>query len=889
MTNRLFIILLLFIAFQFTVRAQKLNPQEVKTYTEECYDLIDYFQFTLNSVGDNDLSPKEKDIIISESYTKLFRDGKVQIEDDLVPNREAVTNKDVQAYLKDVDFFFHKVIFSYKVLSVNLLQNESGQAYFKIHALRTLAGRTLQNDSIYNEQARYIEVAIDPNLRDLKIVSVYTTKIDETIENIRWWNELPISWKEILGKQETICDNVEFSRVLNIQDKFVLIEAIEDSILFQDIDSIGIIFNTQSMDTLYFTTDSIGIHYREQVENAVNRILAIKELDLSKRLDIMYLYPLAKLSALHSLDVSKTLINDLYPIRNLIDLQNLNISNTQITNLDALIYSMALQNLDISYTQIHSLDAIANLSSLKMINFSNTHIDNIQALASLKTLANIKMENTMVSDLEPIKDLESINYIDIDNNPISDIQTLSHLKELKILSCNNTIINSLLPLSQLENLSIVHCENTEITSLKPLDGMPNLNKIYCDNTLLGKEKALDYMNQNPHVLVVYETKKLIKWYEEIPETWKDIFTSYVEIDEVNPTKEQLHQIAGIAEIDISGHDEIEFLQPLSRIQNLQKLNASGTNITSLDALYELRELNWLDISKTEVSSISSLENSQSLNYLNISETKIDKLDALRQSNSLKKLLMESSSISNISPLMTLSGIKELRIDNSLVENAQIEEFIDKYPKCIVIYQSTDLEAWWEQLPSVWQQFFMSLEGWNNTPDSPMLHQLVRRTDLSIINNRNISDISSLSFFVFLETLEINDTQTSDLDVLKNFTRLNSIDLSQNPIFDLEVLGGLKNLRSIKISNTQIDYLDWVTPITHLQFLDISGTQIKNLKPLSSLYLLESLTAYNTRISSLNPLNDLISLRNLKVYNTKVSAKKVDQFKNNNPSCVVDFF
>jgi len=894
MTNRLLLILGLFLISHFPLSAQKLSPQEIENYTSECNDLVAYFQFTLNSIGDNELSPKEKDIIISESYTKLFRNGKVQIEDDLVPNREAVTNKDVQAYLKDVDFFFQKVNFSYKVLSINLLQNELGEPFFKIHALRTLNGQTIQDDSIYNEQARYIEVSIDPNLRELKIVSVYTTKIDETEENIRWWNELPISWKEILGAHETFLNEILFSRILNIQDRFVLIEPLPDTITYNKInkntsDSINTIFETPTIDTLFFAGDSLGDQYKEQLENTISRILSIKELDLSNRLDIIYLYPLSKLSSLHSLNISGTLIEDLYPIRNLIDLQDLNISNTQINKLDALIYSMALQSLNISNTKIYSLDAIANLSNLKIIDFSNTQIDNIQPISSLKLLSDIKMEFTMVSDLEPLSNLSSISYLDIDNSPISDIKALANLQDLKVLSCNNIMINSLQALSHLNKINILYCENTEITSLKPMDGMPNLSKIYCDNTLLGKEKALAYMIQNPHVLVVYESRKLQKWFDELPESWKTIFQSYVDINMENPSKEQLHQVAGIVEIDISGHTEITSLQALTRIQNIHKLNASGTNISSLDALFELRELRWLNVSHTNISSIGALENSHSLNFLNISNTNVKDVEALRESHSLKKFRLESTQVSNLDPLMSLTAIKEIWADKSPISKKQIEKFIDQHPKCLIVYQSKELSAWWEQLPSVWKHFFMTLEGWNNKPKTEELHHLIKRNELNIINNRNITSLSALSVFPFIESLKINGTQVSDLSVLREFSRLTSLDLSQNPISELEVLSDLKDIRTINISNTQIDYLDWVSPLTHLQYLDISGTQIKNMKPLSTLYMLETLIAYNTRISNLKPINELVSLRNLKIYNTKVSAKKVNAFKNNHPSCTVDFF
>ena len=190
MIRKLFLIFLGLIFIN--VQAQQLQPEEVASFKEECTDLVAYLEFTLNAIGDQDLSPKEKDIIISESYAKFFKDPQVQIEDDLVPDREAITNKDVQSYLKDVDFFFNQAVFSYKILSTDLFQNENNEPYFKVHALRTLSALTIQNDSIYNEQARFIEIVVNPDLRELKIVSIYTTKINEKEENIKWINQAKV-------------------------------------------------------------------------------------------------------------------------------------------------------------------------------------------------------------------------------------------------------------------------------------------------------------------------------------------------------------------------------------------------------------------------------------------------------------------------------------------------------------------------------------------------------------------------------------------------------------------------------------------------------------------------------------------------------------------------
>lgn len=893
MIRKTFILLLSFI-FISTIQAQKLNPEEVKQFSEECKDLIAYLEFTLNAIGDNELSPKEKDIIISESFAKLFRDGKVQVEDDLVPDREAVTNKDVQAYLKDVDFFFEQAIFSYKVLSVNLLQDENDKAYFKIHALRTISGTSLNQDSIYNEQARYVEVAVNPDLRELKIVSVYTTKINELEENIKWWNNLPISWKEILGTNQKFMEDIAFARVLNIQNDMVILDPPQDTIAWDEvelasIDSLEIGIPTPTIDTLYFTTDSAKMAYKESLTKSLNRILAIKELDISGRLDITHLEPVSKLSAIRSLNINGTLVNDLYPIRNLIDLEDLNISNTQVNNLDALVYSMAIHNLNVSNTKVYSLDPLMNLTNINILDISSTEIDDIDAIKEYKNLKDLQMENTMISDLEAISKLESLIYLNIDNSPISDLSSISELNELRILSCNNTLIRSISPLKNMDQLNILYVDNTEITSIKPLDGKEKLNKIYCDNTLLGKQKALEFMSENPQVLVVYESRKLQKWFKSLPKTWVDIFTYYVDVDVENPTKEQLHQVAGILEIDLSEQEDISNIEALSQIQNLKKLNLSKTSVSAIEPLYELRDLTWLDLSYTKVNSLRPLENNHSLQYLNISNSQIESIAALEEASSLNKLCMDNTPISQIEPIMGLSGLRDLRADNTQIPQSDFEGYIISNPRCLCVYQTESLQNWWNTLSSTWQDVFMKLQKWDNKPNTNELHQLIKSTEFSIENNRNIETIKELEGFVFLKKLNISGTQVSDVSSLVKLSRIHSLDLSQTPILNLDVLAELPLLKSVIISNTQISYLDWVAELTKLQVLDISGTQIKNLKALSSLYMLETLIAYNTRISNLKPLNELVSLRTLKIYNTKVSSKKVEQFKYANPSCVVDYF
>ena len=164
---------------------------EKKDYEPEVKQLVSFLEYTLNSLGGNDLSAKEKEVIVNNSYKKLFRDDKVQIEDDLDEHREVVTNKDVRAYLKDVDFFFKWVKFKFNLDKITQGVNEKGQVYFIAKLNRELKGVTIQGDSVDNIKERYIEVNVDDQAQDLRIASIYTTKLSRDDELKTWWPGFP--------------------------------------------------------------------------------------------------------------------------------------------------------------------------------------------------------------------------------------------------------------------------------------------------------------------------------------------------------------------------------------------------------------------------------------------------------------------------------------------------------------------------------------------------------------------------------------------------------------------------------------------------------------------------------------------------------------------------
>ncbi len=891
------LIVFLSIFLTINIYAQELGRNEIADFTKEGKELISYLEYTLNAIGDNELSPKEKDIIISESFIKMFRDEKVQIEDDLDASREAVTNKDVQAYLKDVDFFFKYSHFTFNILSIDVQITENGNPFLLTNVLRTIEAVDLKGDTIKNDQQRFIEIELYSDKKELKIVSIYTTKLNENEENIRWWNLLSEPWKKVLGSQAIVFDTIPFSSIMILNQNYIILEPKKlnnhelifgNSLSQNSKNDPALYASLYNFDTIWIN-DSALLNQKENVFRVLNQILEISDLNLSGNPKITDLEPIIRLSNLRTIDVSFSLIQDIYPVRNLTKLHNLNCSNTFINSVDPLIYSRELAILNISNTNINNLEPLANLEKLIILNISNTDVDNLSACLEMSLLEDLKMRNTQIRDLSPLQSLKSLNYLDLsDNEQLKSLDALKNLNQLKVLYLNNTTINDLSPLSILPNLETLYCENSEIISLDGLELSPKLKKIYCDNSLLGQQKAIEFMKEYPHILVVYESKQLKIWWDELPETWKAVFNEILE-PEATPTKEQLHLITNIKEVNIAGNKQIYSLLPLAKLKNLQKLNASNTSINSLDGIGEAREMRELNISNTNVNRLYALESLNLIEELDISYCPVKELSPLKGLVNLKSLAINNTQVDDLTSLAELQNLRYLNAEITNISNQQFEDFIELKKDILLLYQSEELKVWWDKLSTPWKSIFTDYMRWANEPSSQDLHLLMQIQTLEIKENRLLADLEPVSKLKHLRVLKVNDTKISDVFPLKNLSYLQELDLSRNPISNLDPLKQLGSLNFLYLNNTSIDNLVWLEGLSQIKILDISGTEIKNLKELSNTIHLEKLIAYSTKVNNIKPLEDLPNLISLKIYNSKLSAKKIADFKEKNPKCEVDFY
>ncbi len=861
--------LLCFSAGIYAQNKSSLTTAELEKYKQQVTSLVKFFENTVNFLGDPTSIAKEKEIVINESYLKIFLNDKVQVEDDLDENREVPLYKDVQAYLKDIGFFYRRAKFEFVIADITHFVNEQNKHYFKVTFNRSLNGLTVTSDSVSSRKVRYMEVNLDINANTLKIASIYTTKLDEKEETKVWWNNLSFAWKEIFGKNVFITDSIELSNIYFFSDSMVVVSQIPDTVLSSADSTLNyqITFpdekksdstNLVSSDTFYFNTEPIYTKLRG--------ILKQQQIDVSNNHEINNLGPLTELTELREVNCSNTMVTDLFPVRNLNHLEMLNCSETPVDNILPLYYSTTLKDLNCSYTLINDLTPIAglvNIVNLKCDGIKITNLDFVSQMINLKTL---DCSNTRIYDLSPLADLKTIESLDISGTSVNNLNTVKGLTNLTYLNCENTAVSSLESLIELPKLEVLRISNTSVTSLETLKEADSLKRIYCDNTEIPKEEAIQFMRDHPECLVIFESEDLFLGWKALEEPWKEIARKNTQISD-EPTQEELHQVLTIAKLDISGNKDITTLNPVKRLFNLTDLNVSSTNLKDFSPISEALELENLDISDNAIGAIDFLSKADRLRILNI----------------------ENTQVASLAPIEKLTGLKIVYADNTGINDAKAFQFKEKNQDCLVVYKTKELETWWNGLSGAWKSLFSGQFKIDSPPTKEQLHQILFLDSLAIKDNSQINDLSPLTIIKGLKNLTMSSTQVSNLQPLTSLMALEVFQCNQSPVSDLTPLSGLSKLQKLDIENTPVEDLEPIATLLDLRSLNASGTQVKSIDPVKGLMKLEEIKLNNTLIKSLKPLLELPGLKSIECYNTKITSKTVDKFKEAKPGVNVVYY
>lgn len=817
---------ILLLGLAFGAHAQKLSKDEIAKYENEIKTMISYLEETMNFIGDSTSSALEKEIVFTESWSKVFTDDKVQIEDDLDVNRKTPINKDVQAYLKDIDFFFKWANFKFDLQSIANNTRDDGSIFFKATLTRHLTGKTVTGEAVDNVKNRFVEINLDRQNNSLKIASIYTTKINEKEALRNWWNSLSQNWKNRLGTDIKLYDSIPM-------------------------ETVGMITSADFMAGDKFYKNDMA-----ELDAKLKLVTQKQHVDISGIREIISLEPLSELSDLTWLDLSETSIEDLSPVRNLNKLKVLRANSTLIEDLTALKYNITLEELEVANTAIDDLSVLASLRNLKKLNLANTQVNRINNLKTCQNLASLNLGGTRIGNVGILQDLPQLKSLDISNTAVRDLGPISNLKELQSLNISGSAISNLQALSEMENLRELYCSNTSIRDLSPLKGNRRLSKIYCDHSNIGDTEASAFTMNNPFTLVIYDTEALKNWWNGLPIYWKAVFSKQIQLDK-EPTTEQLHQIINLQELDLSGNTYMQSLMPVSRLTNLKSLNIANTEINFLQPIQGLANLESLNIAHTYINDLKPLQDMGNLRYLNITNTPIN----------------------DLTPLVNDGHIEVIDADSTTIGRSQVVALKESQRQVTVIYQTEALRNWWNGLDPIWQAIFRNAVGTqSDIPNALELQRVLDLREIEITPEFPIVSIDPLTSLMWLERLTINNQSVSDLKPLTNKEYLVELNAQNNPINNLSPIENSTLLELLNIENTQISDLSPLSKMNELVTLNASGTTVKSLKPLQGLQKLENLFVNNTNVRSISPAENMPALKQLKVYNTKVRARDVEKLQ-----------
>ncbi len=175
------------------------------------------------------------------------------------------------------------------------------------------------------------------------------------------------------------------------------------------------------------------------------------------------------------------------------------------------------------------------------------------------------------------------------------------------------------------------------------------------------------------------------------------------------------------------------------------------------------------------------------------------------------------------------------------------------------------------------EYFISLQSL-----SLMENQISNLLPLAGLNNltylhlwtNQISDISALASLTNLTDLRLGANQLSDISALANLTKLEILSLRHNQISDISPLSGLTNLKDLSINHNQVSNISVLANLTDLESLWIHNNQISNISVLANFTKLEMLHSNNNQISDISALVNLTNLEILGLGNNQISDLSV---------------
>lgn len=249
------------------------------------------------------------------------------------------------------------------------------------------------------------------------------------------------------------------------------------------------------------------------------------------------------------------------------------------------------------------------------------------------------------------------------------------------------------------------------------------------------------------------------WWDSLSPAWKKvILKQHFKGKDINPTDEQLEEVAKMVFLDISGNKDVKTLKPVKQLPLLEVIRCNGSGIESLEGIEGLINLRQIDCSDNDnISSLVPLSGLTNLEEIRCGNTMVKSLAPLRDMTNLLSLDLHYTTIVDLRILKDLRKLEELDVSQN-----------------VSLY---------------------SLEGVNYMPELRDLN----------CSKTNIDDISPLRKLDKLERVDLSETRIRSLRPIQLNKNIQDIDCSYTDISpkSLDYLLGHSQLTMVRAKGIDI--------------------------------------------------------------------------------------
>lgn len=376
----------------------------------------------------------------------------------------------------------------------------------------------------------------------------------------------------------------------------------------------------------------------------------------------------------------------------------------------------------------------------------------------------------------------------------------------------------------------------------------------------------------------------------------------------DPTQEEINwigELISLKELKLDGVDSSLDLSPLSKLQQLEKLDIMGRELdyAFLEKLNNLREVDIWDSGMEDLSCFRHMEQLErlSVSFLQTADfqylAKAKNLEELRLSHCDERVNHESLNLSSLVILDIYNPTQEEiewiggMINLQDLTFSSIDVYLDLSPlERLIHLQKLNLGSWpyngkLDLSPVGTLTQLEEIELWGVDTDYSFL-QYLQHLKLVRIYRASIGDLSCFKEMKELRELTVETVDKVNFECLKGLSNLETLDIYFKSLEEgdkerIKVLGELENLSEIILEGYSEPEkpinINFLCELEKLEGLSITNIPLQSLEPLSGADSLVWLYLNSTNIQDIEPLKGLEKLEYL-VIEGNTSKKVAEQSK-----------